>query len=334
MKPEGFRDNILKKMNINIILNIFIISSIFRMPPKENKTADKKAYAAEYRRTHPKNKEEQNAYMKTYIAQSVSVDCPVCGGKFKSYNKYHHDETKKHQEAEKILKAKGELKKREEEEAAAQAKALAEAANKKLVKGTRLKIKRGAPPKKKGGVGESPQKENIKMEIKEKERPTPAPRKKKEEEKPKEKAEALKALEEYGSSSEEEEEKEEKIEDVKFRFQSKKIDSEAVAKYIEEHHEGSVNPDRATDTKTKRLNKNKSLWRKVSAGLDGQTFKYLGDHFGEIVSAAYDKPSSQADFIQMLKMVVIHFTPVPVPEQKRISMLARKLKSSHVSNQK
>jgi hypothetical protein len=296
------------------------------MPPKENKTADKKAYAAEYRRTHPKNKEEQNAYMKTYIAQSVSVDCPVCGGKFKSYNKYHHDETKKHQEAEKIAKAKGELKKREEEEAAAQAKALAEADAKRNKRKPSRTIKIRAKPM-------SPA-ENIKMEIKEKERPIPAPRKKKEEEKPKEKAEALKALEEYGSSSEEEGEKEEKIEDVKFRFQSKKIDSEAVAKYIEEHHESSINPARSADSKTVRLNKNASLWRKVSAGLDGKTFKYLGDHFGEIVSAAYDKPSSQADFIQMLKMVVIHFTPVPVPEQKRISMLARKLKSVHVSNQK
>ena len=312
------------------------------MPPKENKTADKKAYAAEYRKNHPKNKEDQNAYMKTYIAKSVSVDCPVCGGKFKSYNKYHHDETKKHQEAEKILKAKGELKKREEQEEAAQAKALAEAQNKKLVKGTRLKIKRK----------ESPPKENIKMEIKEKERPIPAPRKKRGEtpqappipvprkkkggvgESPPEKAEALKALEEYGSSSEDEKEEEEKLEDIKFKFQSKKIDSEVVAKYIEEHHESSVNPDRAPDTKTKRLNKNASLWRKVSKELDGKTFKFLGDHFAEIVRAAYDKPSSQADFIQMLKMVVIHFSAVPVPEQKRISMLARKLKTSHVSNQK
>jgi hypothetical protein len=37
------------------------------MPPKENKTADKKAYQAEYRKNHPKSKEEQNKYMKKYI---------------------------------------------------------------------------------------------------------------------------------------------------------------------------------------------------------------------------------------------------------------------------
>ena len=288
------------------------------MPPKENKTADKKAYQAEYRKNHPKSKEEQNEYMKKYIASSVSVDCPVCGGKFKSYNKYKHDESKKHQEAEKILKAKNELKKREEEEAAAQAKALVEAeAKRKTIKIKKSKLTPAKPAAKK--------EENIKMEIKEK--PIPAPRKKKEEEKPT----ALKALEEYESSSDEEEEK---IEDIKFKFQSKKIDSAEVAKYIEEHHQSSANPARSAETKTPRLNKNASLWRKVSKELDGKTWKQLGEDFGKIVSKAYDKPSSQADFIQMLKMVVIHFSAVPVPEQKRISMLARKLKSVHVSKEK
>lgn len=296
------------------------------MPPKENKTADKKAYQAQYRKDHPKSKEDQKEYMKKYISEAVSVECPVCkaaglSGSFMSYNKYKHDATQKHQEAEKILKAKHELKKREEEEEAAQKKALEEANKPRTIK---LKKKRGetarAPPKKKGGVGESPPKEeNIKMEVKEKE-------------KPKTKAAALKALEEYESSSDEEKE-EEKLEDTLFYFQSKEIDSEAVAKYIEEHHEKSVNPDRAPDTKTKRPNKNASLWRKVSKELDGKKWSYLGENFGKIVKA-YDKPSSQADLIQMLKMVVIHFTTVPVGEQKAISMLARKLKSVHVSNQK
>lgn len=288
------------------------------MPPKENKTADKKAYQAQYRKDHPKSKEDQKDYMRTYIAKSVSVDCPVCGGKFKTYNKYKHDQSAKHQAAEKVLKAKDELKKREEEEAAAQAKALAEA-----------DAKRNKPkPKPKIKIGKKKE-ENIKMEIKEK--PVPAPRKKKEEEKPK--AEALKALEEYASSSEDEE-KEEKIEDIKFRFQSKTINSEEVAKYIQEHHESSAKPERSADSKTPRLNKNASLWRKVSKELDGKKFSELGERFGELVRKAYDKPSSQADFIQMLKMVVIHFTKVPVPIQKEISMLARKLKSAHISNQK
>lgn len=286
------------------------------MPPKEKKTADKKAYQAQYRKDHPKSKEDQKEYMKKYISEAVSVECPVCkaaglSGSFMSYNKYKHDATQKHQEAEKILKAKHELKKREEEEEAAQKKALEEAANKPRT----IKLK-----KKKKKVEEKKE-ENIKMEVKEKE-------------KPKTKAAALKALEEYGSSSDEEKEEEEKLEDTIFYFQAKEIDSEEVAKYIQEHHEGSANPARSAESKTPRLNKNASLWRKVSKELDGKKWSYLGEHFGKIVSKAYDKPSSQADLIQMLKMVVIHFTKVPVGEQKAISMLARKLKSAHVSNQK
>jgi len=303
------------------------------MPPKENKTADKKAYQAQYRKDHPKSKEDQKDYMRTYIAKSVSVDCPVCGGKFKTYNKYKHDQSAKHQAAEKVLKAKDELKKREEEEAAAQAKALAEADKKRNKPVRKLKIKiakKEEPKKEEPKVAEKPKpkrkikiakkkEENIKMEIKEK---------------PKEKAASLKALEEYASSSEDEEKEEEKLEDTVFYFQPKEIDSEEVAKYIQEHHESSAKPERSADSKTPRLNKNASLWRKVSKELDGKKFSYLGEHFGEIVSKAYDKPSSQADFIQMLKMVVIHFTKVPIGEQKAISALARKLKSAHISNQK
>lgn len=289
------------------------------MPPKENKTADKKAYQAKYKKENPVNKEDQKEYMRSYIAKAVSVECPVCkaagfSGSFMTYNKYKHDATKKHQEAEKILRAKHELKKREEEEEAAQKKALAEA-EKKPAKITRLKIKKKKVEPKK----EEPKKEeNIKMEVKEK---------------PKEKASALKALEEYESSSEEEKE-EEKLEDTVFYFQGKVIDSEEVAKYIEEHHQSSANPARSSESRSLRLNKNASLWRKVSKELDGKKWSYLGENFGKIVSKAYDKPSSQADLVQMLKQVVIHFSKVPVPEQKRISMLARKLKTSHVSNQK
>ena len=95
-----------------------------------------------------------------------------------------------------------------------------------------------------------------------------------------------------------------------------------------------MNPDRAPDSKTKRQNKNASLWKKVSAELDGRTFRYLGENFGKIIQKSYDKPSSQADLIQMLKMVIIHFSKIPVAEQKAISALARKLKESHTAKSK
>jgi hypothetical protein len=289
------------------------------MHPKENKTADKKAYQAEYRKTHPKNKEEQASYMKKYIADSVDIECPICkaaglSGKYKSYNKYKHEQSIKHQEAEKILKAKAELKKREEEEAELQKKALEEADKKrnKTIKIVKKKSKM---------VEEKPKEEAKKEEKKEEKKPE-----KKEEKKPK-------ALVDYDSSSDEEKE-EEKLENTVFYFQSKVINSEEVAKYIQEHHEKSANPARSADTKTPRLNKNASLWRKVSKELDGKKWSDLGENFGKIVTKSYDKPSSQADFVQMLKMVVMHFTKVPAGEEKALNMLARKLKTAHVANQK
>ena len=142
-------------------------------------------------------------------------------------------------------------------------------------------------------------------------------------------------LEEYGSSSEEESEKKPtktELKDVSFVLQSKKINSEEVAEYIKAQFEASANPDRATATKTVRLNKNASLWRKVSKELDGKTFKELGQNFGKIVAEAYDKPSSQGDFAQMLKQVILHFTKVPKPVEDKMKELIRSLKQKQVES--
>jgi len=273
------------------------------MPKENKKTADKKEY--------------QKEYMRNYIAKSESITCPICGGQFHTYTKYKHDRTKKHLQALLDIKdkeEKAELKKKEEE---AQEKALAEADAKRT---KTIKIK-----KKKSVVEEK------KEEPKPKERPTPAPRKKKEEAK----HESLKMLEEYGSSSEEEAEKKPtktELKDVSFVLQSKKINSEEVAEYIKTQFEGSANPDRATATKTVRLNKNASLWRKVSKELDGKTFKELGQNFGKIVATAYDKPSSQGDFAQMLKQVILHFTKVPKPVEEKMKELIRGLKQKQVES--
>ena len=282
------------------------------MPKENKKTADKKEY--------------QKEYMRNYIANSESITCPVCGGAFHTYTKYKHDRTKKHLQALFDIKdkeEKAELKKKEEE---AQQKALAEAEAQRTktikIKKKKSVVERGKPPQ-----------------------PTPAPRKrgtppqpptasgiaKKEEAKP----ESLKMLEEYGSSSEEEAEKKPtktELKDVSFVLQSKKINSEEVAEYIKTQFEASANPDRATATKTVRLNKNASLWRKVSKELDGKTFKELGQNFGKIVATAYDKPSSQGDFAQMLKQVILHFTKVPKPVEEKMKELIRGLKQKQVES--
>ena len=281
--------------------------------PKEKKTANKKEY--------------QKEYMRNYIANSESITCPVCGGAFHTYSKYKHDRTKKHLQALLDIKdkeEKAELKKKEE----AQQKALAEADAKRTKTTKTIKIKkRGKPPQPPTASGIAKKEE----EPKPKERPTPAPRKRKEEAKP----ESLKMLEEYGSSSEEEAEKEPtktELRDVSFLLQAKKINSEEVAEYIKAQFEASANPDRAATTKTVRLNKNASLWRKVSKELDGKTFKELGQNFGKIVAAAYDKPSSRGDFAQMLKQVILHFTKVPKPVEEKMKELIRGLKQKQVES--
>ena len=306
----------------------------------EKKTADKKAYAAEYRKTHPKSKEEQKEYMKGYIARSESIDCPVCAaagyvGKMKTYNAYKHNNTKKHLEAEAILKAKGELAKREKEEAELLAKAQEEA-KKPEQKAEKPKKKKNklVLVAKKGDTPSTPAKKEV-------EKPVPAPRKKNaaptasgiaKEEKPAEKAASLKALEDYSSSDDEEMPKAKGLKEFSLMLQGKKIDSAEVAKFILTHFESSKSPARSSATKTVRLNKNGSLWKKVSAELDGKTFKYLGQNFGEIVAKAYDKPNSQGEFAQMLKMVLANFSKVPAKELDRLTALIRELKQKQVSN--
>ena len=279
----------------------------------DKKTADMKTYQAEYRKKNPKSKEEQSAYMKGYIKNAESLTCPVCGGKFKTYSKYKHDQTSKHLKALIDIKDKEEKAKLKKEEEELQQKALAEA-----------EAKRNKPipaPRKK----------------KEEPKPVPAPRKKKEEpkESSKEKHESLKMLEDYGSSSEEEEEDKNKneLKNETFKFQTKKINNEEVVDFIKAHFEKSVNPNRPADTKTKRQNKDLSLWKKVSAELEGKTWKYLGENFGKIVSTAYPKPSSSADLISLLKRVVMNFSIIPKPVEQKLNDLARKLKSKQLSEQ-
>ena len=76
------------------------------------KTADLKTYQKEYRAAHPKNKEETNQYMKTYIKKAENITCKICLGHHKSYSAYKHNVTQKH------LKALIAIKEKEEAEAA------------------------------------------------------------------------------------------------------------------------------------------------------------------------------------------------------------------------
>jgi hypothetical protein len=278
-------------------------------------------YQKEYRKTHPKDPAAANEYMKQYIANSQSVTCETCGGHYKTYAKYKHIKTQKH------LKALDELSKTERAKAIAaeeetQKKALAEAEAKR-------------------------QEKPIPAPRKKKETPVPAPRKKKETPEPTTpptpptppprkqptKAEALRMLEEYGSTDEDEPEKKINLSDYTVKLQSKKINSDEVQAYIDKHFESSANPEKSS-SKTPRRNKNSSLWKKVSNELDGRPWKYVGENLGKITARLYDKPSVQADFLQMMKTVILHFSKVPKAAEENMKALIRQLKSDHVSKQK
>ena len=314
------------------------------MPPdKVKKTENMKAYQEEYRKTHKKDPVKNLKYMKKYIADAETVDCPVCGGHFKTYSKYKHDRTTKHIKALVAIKdkeEKAELKKKEEE---AQEKALAEQ-KKNEEKGHPSKpesAKEKPKKKKKFIIVESPtQKEKEKPEEKEKEKEKEKPKKKKRlvvqgEVKVHKKSEALSALSKYGSDAESSSESESEEETKGFKLPNKEIKAAEVEKFLVEHFEGSANPNRSTASKTPRVNKNLTVWKKVlkTIGDKNLNWKYVGEHFHEIVEKAYNKPSSQADAAQMLKLVFIHFGDLDVENQKRISGIVRKLKESHVEKQ-
>lgn len=261
----------------------------------DKKTTDLKKYQAEYAKANPRDNSE---YMKEYIKKAEDVECPVCkaAGTEGHYKSY----AKYRHDATKKHKTAVLLLEAKNELAKREAADLEKRGRSPSPVQPKAPKKRGRPPKAK------------------------------EPEKPKE-PESSSSSE---SESESEEEEEKIVAGQTYEFKKKKIQPEAVVAFLEKHFAESANPDRAADTKTKRQNKNLSLWRKVAPEVVGRSWRFVGRNFGAIVSWAYDKPSSQADFIQMLKLVITHFTKVPVETQKEISALARKLKESHTAKGK
>jgi hypothetical protein len=276
----------------------------------------KSEYQKAWRAAHPRDPEEVNAYMREYIANAESINCEICSGKYKTYAKYKHIKSQKHIAALYEL-TKAEKVRAEAEEARKQQEALAEA-----------EAKREAEAKK---PTPAPRKRKTKPEP-EPAKPVPAPRKKAEPTK----AEALRLLEEYGETTDEDESKpaEPKLADLSVKLQGKTINAADVAAFIDQHFAESANPDRPASSKTPRRNKNSSLWKKVANELDGRKFSYLGDNLGAIVARTYDKPSVQADMMQMLKLVILHFTKTPKAVEERIKKAVFDLKQAHVSKQK
>jgi len=254
------------------------------MEQQTKKTADLKAYQKAYRAANPKNKEETNEYMKTYIKKAEDIECKVCDGHYKSYSAYKHNATQKH------LKALIAIKEKEEAEAA----------------------KPPSPaPKRKIKVKKSPKKNGLEL-LKEYE---------------------SESDEELSPSSEEEaSEAEEELKDI-FVLPDEAIDPVKVSEFLAEHFKTSANPNRPAESKTPRTNKNATLWKKMAKMLEGKTWKYVGEHITELVNKAYDKPTSRADTVAMMKLVIQHFTPLSEADKVRFNEMNRALKKQHISKQ-
>ena len=117
--------------------------------------------------------------------------------------------------------------------------------------------------------------------------------------------------------------------EVQIKLPTKKINIHDIMPFLEEHFEKSVNPARHSANRTVRTNKNASLYRKLEPRINGRTWEYLGKNVGQIISELYDKPSSQADLAQLIKLIVLQFNPT-VPEEP-FSILVRKLKTAHLT---
>ena len=200
----------------------------------EKPKLSKSEYQKAWRATHPRDKTAVNDYMKEYIKNSESIDCQICGGRYKTYSKYKHVKSQKHLTAVEV-QAKAEQ---------ARAEAEAEAAR---------KLEEAKPKSKKR---KTPTPEPMPEPVK----PTPAPRKKPEPTKP----ESLKVLEEYGSSDEETHTEKAKLADLSVKLQGKTINADEVLTFIDKHFEESVDSNRSSSSKTPRRNKNSSLWKKVA----------------------------------------------------------------------
>lgn len=270
----------------------------------EKKTADMKAYQKAYKASH---KGEANNYMKEYIKKAEDITCKDCGGKYKSYCKYKHEVTQKHLKA--LIKSKeadavplevinlADIKAPEEIFTVEELKAAAKEIEKEMKKSNKGHIKAPAEPYKN----------------------------------------PLESVKEYGNSDSESEDDEsvsdDESEEVSFKLPDTKIDSEKVVEFLTEHFAKSAKPTRSAECKTPRNNKNKSTWNKVSKLLEGKSWAYLGKNFMKIVKEAYDKPSTQADTVVMLKLVMSQFATLSEPDKIKLNDLNRSLKETHISKQ-
>lgn len=264
----------------------------------EKKTADMKAYQKAYKASH---KGEANNYMKEYIKKAEDITCKDCGGKYKSYCKYKHEVTQKHLKA--LIKSK------DADATTTPLEIVKDDITEEEMKAAANEIQKEMLKKKKSS------KVNSKAPAEPYQNP-------------------LESVKEYGNSdSESEDDESDDDEEVSFKLSDTKIDSEKVVEFLTEHFAKSAKPTRSAECKTPRNNKNKSCWNKVAKLVADKSWAYLGKNFMQIVKEAYDKPSTQADTVVMLKLVMSQFAGLSESDKIKLNDLNRSLKETHISKQ-
>jgi hypothetical protein len=72
------------------------------------------------------------------------------------------------------------------------------------------------------------------------------------------------------------------------------------------------------NSKTKRVNKNIGIWKKLFESTTTHTYKYFLENRLEIVKNTYNTPSSQQTALSTLKLILDHVEPLSVEEKKKI----------------
>jgi hypothetical protein len=140
---------------------------------------------------------------------------------------------------------------------------------------------------------------------------------------------SLEALKEYESEDEESDTSSEASDEAN----TPAIEDEAVVAFLNDHFAKSANPNRSAECKTPRVNKNLTTWKKVSKIVAGKSWNYLSEHLSDIVQEAYDKPSTQADTVVMLKLVLKNFANLSETDQTKLDKMNRSLKDKHIEKQ-
>jgi hypothetical protein len=113
--------------------------------------------------------------------------------------------------------------------------------------------------------------------------------------------------------------------------EEKSINSSDVVSWLKERHQEIVSK-RNPDNKTPAVDKNSSLWKKISAhiGENKITQKYLSDNAEKIVEENYKTPSSQQTALATIRLIMKHYFEPTDADVEKIGTEIKEKEKEHV----